>query len=145
MAVQLFSHNMQAYRAVLDMIGRNRKAAVIHPTGTGKSFIAFKWIEDHRDRRFVWLSPSDYICRTQMESIRRSTPEFPVDQIAFLAYAKLMNMSDEELALLEPYGIILDEFHRCGAKCWGRGRGAANRHVRQHKTAGAVRDKGSLS
>jgi hypothetical protein len=30
---------------------------VILPTGTGKSFIAFKWVEDNPDGRFVWLSP----------------------------------------------------------------------------------------
>ena len=121
MAIQLFSHNMQAYRAVLDMLSRNRKAAVIHPTGTGKSFIAFKWIEEHPLNHFVWLSPSDYIFKTQLENVQRSTPDFPADQILFLTYARLMQMSDAELAELMPDGIVLDEFHRCGAKCWGDG------------------------
>lgn len=121
MAIQLFSHNMQAYRAVIDMIGRNRKAAVIHPTGTGKSFIAFKWIEEHAQNCFLWLSPSDYIFKTQIDNVKRSTPDFPAEHITFLTYARLIQMTDEELAELKPDAIVLDEFHRCGAKCWGNG------------------------
>ena len=121
MAIQLFSHNMQAYHAVLDIIGRNGKAAVIHPTGTGKSFIAFKWIEEHARCRFVWLSPSEYIFKTQIENVKHTTADFPAEQITFLTYARLIQMTDEELAELRIDGIVLDEFHRCGAKCWGNG------------------------
>ena len=121
MSVQLFAHNRQAYDAVTAMLHKASKAAVIHPTGTGKSFIAFKWIEEHAGERFVWLSPSEYIYHTQIENVTRTEPDFPVESITFLTYARLMMMSDEEIAALAPFGIILDEFHRCGAKCWGGG------------------------
>ena len=121
MSVQLFAHNRQAYDAVTAMLHQAAKAAVIHPTGTGKSFIAFKWIEEHAGARFVWISPSEYIYHTQIENVMRSAPDFPVESITFLTYARLMMMSDEEIAALAPFGIILDELHRCGAKCWGGG------------------------
>lgn len=121
MSVHLFSHNRQAYDAVTVMLEKASKAAVIHPTGTGKSFIAFKWIEEHAQERFVWLSPSEYIYHTQIENITHIEPDFPVWQITFLTYARLMMMTGEEMAALHPDGIILDEFHRCGAKCWGGG------------------------
>ena len=42
MGAELFKHNKIAYKAVTDMLETTGKAAVIHPTGTGKSFIAFK-------------------------------------------------------------------------------------------------------
>lgn len=103
------------------MIGRNRKAAIIHPTGTGKSFIAFKWIEVHSHQHFIWFSPSDYIFKTQIDNVKRFTPDFPAEQITFLTYVRLMQMTDEELTELKPDAIVLDEFHRCGAKCWGSG------------------------
>ena len=45
----------------------------------------------------------------------------PVESITFLTYARLLMMTDEEIEALAPFGIILDEFHRCGAKCWGSG------------------------
>ena len=120
MGVQLFAHNRQAHDAVMAMLATAGKAAVIHLTGTGKSFIVFKWIEKHANERFAWLSPSEYICKTQLENVLRDTPDFPANAITFLIYTRLM-MSSEEIMALSPYGIVLDEFHRCGAKCWGEG------------------------
>ena len=52
------------------MMGECGKAAVIHPTGTGKSFIGFKLCEDHRDKLVCWLSPSEHIFNTQLENLR---------------------------------------------------------------------------
>ena len=64
MAISLFEHNRSAYRAVREMLEATGKAAVIHPTGTGKSFIGFKLCEDSQSSIICWLSPSDYIFRT---------------------------------------------------------------------------------
>ena len=58
MVLHLFEHNARAYQAVAAMLEQYGKAAVVHPTGTGKSYIAFKLIEDHPDAAFLWLSPS---------------------------------------------------------------------------------------
>ena len=68
MAVQLFEHNAKAYQEAVKMMQQYGKAAIVHPTGTGKSYIAFKLIEDHPDAVIVWLSPSEYIFKTQRES-----------------------------------------------------------------------------
>lgn len=102
------------------MLSRTGKAAVIHPTGTGKSFVAFRLCQERADARIVWLSPSEYIWRTQLANLRTaggSTPE----NVAFLTYAKLMLLTAEERAALRPEIVILDEFHRCGAQEWGKG------------------------
>lgn len=42
-------HNESAYQAAIEMMEQYGKAAVIHPTGTGKSYIAFKLTENHLD------------------------------------------------------------------------------------------------
>ena len=42
MAIRLFEHNQTAYNAAVAMLAETGKAAVIHPTGMGKSFIGFK-------------------------------------------------------------------------------------------------------
>ena len=42
--MELYEHNRRAYEAVLPMLERYRRAAVIHPTGTGKSLLAFQLI-----------------------------------------------------------------------------------------------------
>ena len=46
MAISLFPHNQTAYEAALKMLQNTGKAAVIHPTGTGKSFIGFQLCEE---------------------------------------------------------------------------------------------------
>ena len=61
MSIHLFKHNQEAYNAVTAMLEREKMAAVIHPTGTGKSLIAFKLAEEHPSEKFLWLSPSEYI------------------------------------------------------------------------------------
>ena len=104
------------------MLDQYGKAAVIHPTGTGKSYIAFKLIEDHPDAVVFWLSPSEYIFKTQMESLKKNAPDFPLANVHFYTYAKMMCCTEDQLAEiagLQPSYIILDEFHRAGAVCWG--------------------------
>jgi len=120
MSITLFEHNENAYRAALAMLRETGKAAIIHPTGTGKSFIAFKFCEDFPEKRFCWLSPSEYIFRTQLDNFAANSGTTP-DNILFLTYARLMTLNADEIAAIQPDFIILDEFHRCGAEQWGKG------------------------
>lgn len=121
MSVKLYPHNEKAYAGVKRLLAEKGRAAVIHPTGTGKSYIAFKLVEENASARFLWLSPSEYIYRTQVEGLRRSAPEFPFPAVRFVTYARLMQMERAEIEALLPDYIILDEFHRCGAQMWGAG------------------------
>lgn len=89
-------------------------AAVIHPTGTGKSMIAFKLVEQHPHNHFLWLSPSEYIYKTQLENI-----DTQFSNIEYMSYSRLMKHEDS-IDTLRPDYIILDEFHRCGAAEWGK-------------------------
>ena len=122
MALQLFEHNTRAYQAVVTMLSRYGKAAVVHPTGTGKSYIAFKLIEDDPDAAVLWLSPSKYIFKTQLENLQKQDSAFPLGNVHFYTYAKLICCTAEQLtevAALHPAYIIMDEFHRAGAERWG--------------------------
>ena len=121
-ALRLFEHNEKAYRAAVRMMEQYGKAAIVHPTGTGKSYIAFKLIEDNPEKVVIWLSPSEYIFKTQLESLKRNDPDFPLANIHFYTYAKLMCCTQaqlDEIAAQKPAYIIFDEFHRAGAGCWG--------------------------
>ena len=121
-ALCLFEHNEKAYHAAVRMMEQYGKAAIVHPTGTGKSYIAFKLIEDNPEKVVIWLSPSEYIFKTQLESLKRNDPNFPLVNVHFYTYAKLMCCTQtqlDEIAAQKPAYIILDEFHRAGAECWG--------------------------
>ena len=102
------------------MLAQTGRAAIVHPTGTGKSFIGFKLCEDNPDKHILWLSPSEYIFRTQLENLTATGSEVPKN-ITFLTYAKLMLLSEEEIRGLQPNMEIFDEYHRAGAACWGHG------------------------
>ena len=58
MAVELHRHNLDAYNAAKAMLAETGKAFIVHPTGTGKSFIGFRLAGDNPDRRVLWLTPS---------------------------------------------------------------------------------------
>ena len=122
MALRLFEHNEKAYHTAVQMMEQYGKAAIVHPTGTGKSYIAFKLIEDNPEATVLWLSPSEYIFKTQVESLKRNDPVFPLANVHFYTYAKLMCCTQaqlDDIAAQKPAYIILDEFHRAGAECWG--------------------------
>ncbi|MDE5860450.1 MAG: hypothetical protein K2H23_08750 [Oscillospiraceae bacterium] len=116
-SIELFEHNQIAYESAVAMLAETGKAAVIHPTGTGKSFIGFKFCEDNLDKTVCWLFPSDYIFRTQLENLKKTGAEIP-QNIKFYTYAKLSYMSDTELEEIDSDAVILDEFHRGGASIW---------------------------
>lgn len=114
MSIHLFEHNRKAYEAVTEMLEKDGMAAVIHPTGTGKSMIAFKLVEEHPLNHFLWLSPSEYIYQTQVENLNVKFPN-----IQFMSYSRLMK-NEDCIETLHPDYIIVDEFHRCGAREWGK-------------------------
>jgi len=121
MGIYLFEHNEIAYDSAVTMMSEVGKAAIIHPTGTGKSFIGFKLAEQNSNKVICWLSPSEYIFKTQLENLKAASDDYEPKNIIFLTYAKLMLMGEEVISEIQPNYIILDEFHRCGATEWGKG------------------------
>lgn len=119
--IKLYSHNQKAYNLAVTMLEDTKKTAIVHPTGTGKSFIAFKLCEDHPDKLICWLSPSEYIFSTQLENLYQATNGYKPNNIVFFTYAKLMGMSKEEIQAIHPDYIVLDEYHRAGATYWQKG------------------------
>jgi len=121
MGIALYEHNQQAYDAALSLMSETGKAAVIHPTGTGKSFIGFKLAEQHPDALICWLSPSEYIYKTQIENLKAVADGYAPENIYFMTYAKLMMTNEADVEDIQPDYIVLDEFHRCGAAEWDKG------------------------
>ena len=59
MSIQLKPHNEEAYRKVKEKLDASYKVAVIHPTGTGKMYIALKMLEDNNEKRAIFIAPSN--------------------------------------------------------------------------------------
>ena len=118
MSIELYEHNRIAYESAVSMLAETGKAAVIHPTGTGKSFIGFKYCEDNPGKTVLWLSPSEYIFKTQLENLKETGANIPTN-IIYMTYVRLMRMDKSEMSELRPDAVILDEMHRAGSPCWG--------------------------
>lgn len=54
--MDLLPHNKIAYDAVIEHLKHSDRTCVIHPTGTGKSYIALQYIEDHPDDRGLYIT-----------------------------------------------------------------------------------------
>lgn len=117
MGFVLLPHNQKAYDNVKALFKKRNRAAVIHPTGTGKGYIARKLIEDNQNKKIIYISPSLAINDRLEEDLEAQGIDR--SNVEILTYQKLTKMTKEEIKALEADYIILDEFHHCGAKEWG--------------------------
>lgn len=117
MGIDLLPHNQKAYENVKNIFKKRNRAAIIHPTGTGKGRIARKLIEDNQDKKIIYLSPSLAINHSLEEDFEKYG--INGENVEILTYQKLTKMTKEEIKQLQADYIILDEFHHCGAKEWG--------------------------
>jgi len=122
MGLELYKHNKKAYEKVEAMFEHENHVAIVHATGTGKSFISMKWLFDNKDKKCLFLAPT-YEIHDQFEEHVKSQglslkKDFP--NLQFAIYSNLMRKSDKDLKKLQVDNIVLDEFHRCGAPEWSK-------------------------
>ncbi len=121
MDIKLFEHNEKAYQQLVNVLANNQMATIDHATGTGKSFIALKYLYRNKDKKILYLSPT-YPIFTQLVKNHMGKLNIDIQEFAtfdHMIYRTLLGMDIEELA--KKYDIIvLDEYHRCGAKEWGK-------------------------
>ena len=114
--IELYPHNQAALNHLEEALKYTRRAAVIQPTGTGKSFVALAFIERRSNNSFLYLATSTHIFN-QLKHHAGHTDVLL--HTTMMTYQKLCLLHEDELGKLEPDYIILDEFHRCGADDWG--------------------------
>ena len=120
MGIELLEHNQEAYENVKRIYETKTRAAVIHPTGSGKSFIALKLMKENKGKKILYLSPSVEI----LHQLKRDIFANGLDMRDFrglkrMTYQKLVGMRDEDIEALNADIIVLDEFHHLGAPMWG--------------------------
>ena len=106
-AKKMMRHNLSAVEKVKQSLLTKDRAAVVHATGTGKSFIISEIAKDYK--RVLIVVPNNYI-RQQLERHNINA------KYTTYSYLKNHPFSDEKLDL-----IVLDEFHRAGAATWEKG------------------------
>lgn len=122
MSIRLKPHNVETYKKVIAKLKESNKVAVIHPTGTGKMYIALKLLEENKGKKAIYVAPSNPILHDVKKNIYAegmTMREFP--KLKRITYQKLARLTDEEIQELNADIIVLDEFHHCGAPEWGKG------------------------
>ena len=115
---QLHEHNQRTYENICRMYDAGiRRVAVVQPTGSGKSLLMAKLIEDNSDSRFFILSTSHKI----NDQFKLKLDEGILERLNFNIYCNMPNMKQETMEGLQPDYILLDEMHRALAKEWSKG------------------------
>ena len=146
----LYDHNIRSYEKVKQQFKKDNIAAIVHATGTGKSFNALQLALDNKDKKIIYVVPYGSVIEHEKELIEQNEnisleKDFP--NLEFRTYQSFINMSDDEIADLDVDLLILDEFHHIGAPVWGQ---RINTLVEAHEdlqifgmTAYTVRDRGT--
>lgn len=119
MGFELFAHNQETFNNMLRLFENNRMVAAVQPTGTGKSLLFLKWTETHPNHEVLVCSPSNYISGQLRAYCEKADAE--LENLQSITYSKLLTMDETDMAETQADFIVLDEFHRCGAREWGRG------------------------
>ena len=118
MSINLKEDQKRDYDDVNKEFRNSNRVALIRPTGTGKSFIALKLIEDNKEKKVLYLTPNTSILHQIKENALRQDVKF-IQRLKIMTYQKLAKLDIEEMSKLNLDIIILDEFHHCGSPIWG--------------------------
>lgn len=123
MGIKLKPHNEKAYDQVVEMFKTENRAAIIHPTGTGKTWIAAKLVENNERKKVIYLAPSINILHQFKKILIENGIKFNDGKnktVERFTYQKLLQMLKNNELNLNADIIVLDEFHHCGAPEWGK-------------------------
>ena len=108
-------------KAVQSLETLNR-AAVFHPTGTGKSCIAWKVVEAHPQTTFFWLvAGAQRLALRQAELTRYNGGTLP-GNVRFCDCESWPRTPEQWVRLGEqkPGCVVLDCYHELSAVCWAQ-------------------------
>lgn len=117
--LNLAPHNIRGYKNVKKAFLTERFAALIHATGTGKSFISLQLALDNPTKKFLFLTPLRSIIEHFQSIIHEYGLEEQFKNVEFRTYTSLINCSTEDLESMNYDYLVLDEFHHIGAPVWG--------------------------
>ena len=120
--LNLYEHNLEAFNRVLNAYNNGEdKVAILQATGTGKSYVALRLAYEYKDKKVLYISPSEAIIEHIKNIINNNgldiNRDFP--NLKFRTYQSLINLSREEIADLDVDLLITDELHHLGAPVWG--------------------------
>ena len=147
----LYEHNLESYKKIKNSFDNgNNVVGIVHATGTGKSYNALELAYENKDKKILYVVPSNGIIE-HVKKIIDDNPNVDLEKdfpnLEFRTYQSFINLSYEEISEIDCDLLILDEFHHLGAPVWGA---RINTLIETHQdmkvfgmTAYTVRDRGT--
>ncbi len=147
---ELYDHNKKSYNKIKKFFANNEHiACIVHATGTGKSYNGLQFAYDNKDKKIMYITPTNAIIEHLYDLIKKADLNLEKDfnHVKFATYSSLVNLSKEDINKMAIDALIVDEFHHIGAPIWGK---RINEIIKTHPnidilglTAYTVRDRGS--
>ena len=121
--LNLYEHNEEISSKVFDAFNKDEKrVAIVQATGTGKSYVALNLLLKYKDKKALYIVPSNAIIEHLKEIISKNNLSIEKDfpNLEFRTYQSLINLSKEELSKLKVDLLVTDELHHLGAPVWGK-------------------------
>lgn len=147
----LYEHNLESFKKIKNSFDEgNNVVGIVHATGTGKSYNALELVYENKDKKILYVVPSNGIIE-HVKKIIDDNPNVDLERdfpnLEFRTYQSFINLSYEEISEIDCDLLILDEFHHLGAPVWGA---RINTLIETHQdmkvfgmTAYTVRDRGT--
>ena len=108
--IELLEHNKHTYADLCEKMEKHNKVALVQATGTGKSYIIGKYLEEHKGKTLI-LVPTNAI-GDQWEKLMAETDcDVTIDTYQGMA-AHIEDESGYDI-------VIADEMHHLGSDVWG--------------------------
>ncbi len=131
--IGLQKHQQEAYKSIIERYQNDNKAAIVLPTGCGKTFVALQFMVENKDKKILFMAPTiaiksqiyNYIAKyvaneepTENKTARMIAEKY-FPNLKIMLYPSLLKVNDQLMNKLNPDIIIMDELHRTGAEKWG--------------------------
>ena len=121
--IGLYEHNANSSKIIKEAYEKGQDVVgIVHATGTGKSYIALQLSYDNKDKKIVYVVPSNGIIE-HIKNIIDTNPNLDIKRdfpnLEFRTYQSFISLSKEEISNIDCDLLILDEFHHLGAPVWG--------------------------
>lgn len=127
--MELRPHQQKALDNVNEIFAEDNKAIVVHPTGTGKTYIALELFRQNKDKKMVFVSPSSAIIGQLKVSIAKEfgvKPEeykkvFP--NLEITTYQQINSDFKKSETYAQDFDadlVVFDEAHHTAATEWGK-------------------------
>lgn len=149
--IGLYEHNEKSYDKIKEALKEDNIVAIVHATGTGKTYNALQYIYDNKDEKILFVTLYKSIIEhieERVSEIKNINSSDLLKNVRFITYSYFNKILEEELKDLDYDTVIYDEFQHLGSPVQGM---KATKMARMHPdrkviglTAYTVRDRGTF-